>query len=132
MGKPRLAATLITAATLATGGLVAVTAQPAAAACTDTISVGRPYKSGSYVRANSSICAPGNWRGESWIERWRGLYWDEIISRSIQGGGTAVARQYPLAYNCSGDGTYTYRGGIWATNTIFTPKEHSVTNRFSC
>jgi len=130
MRKLRMGAAIVTA-TVAAGGLVGLSAGPAAAAC-DEISVGRPYKSGSYVKANSSICAATNWHGESWIERWRGTYWDEVTSRSIQGAGAGVTKQYPLSWNCSGTGTYTYRGGIWATNTIYSPKEHSVTNRFKC
>src|SRR4051794_39632084 len=111
------AAALFTAASLVTGGVVGLTATPAAAAC-DSISVGTPVKSGNYAKANSSICAATNWRGKSWIERDRGLYWDEVTSRSIQGAGLGTTKQYPLSWNCSGTGTYTYRGGIYDTNTI--------------
>jgi hypothetical protein len=136
MRKRRTVTALVISATLATGGLVGLGAAPAAAAprCTDTISVGPPVKSGGNVKARSSICAPGNWRGRAWIERWRGFYWDTLdrSQRRIQGSGMKVARQYPLSASCAGAGTYTYRGGIWASNTLVTYEEHSAKRRFRC
>lgn len=125
------AAAVVTAATLITGGVVGFSASPAAAAC-DAISVATPAKSGNYAKANSSICAQTNWHGQSSIERDRGLYWDTVTQRSIQGAGVGVTKQYPLSWNCSGVGTYTYRGDIWMTNTITLYEEHSSKRRFSC
>lgn len=125
------AAAVVTAASLITGGVVGLSASPASAAC-DSISVATPAKSGHYAKANSSICAQTNWHGQSYIERDRGLYWDTVTTRSIQGAGPGVTKQYPLSWDCSGVGTYTYRGQIWMSNTITIYQEHSSTRRFSC
>ena len=132
MRKRAMAASIATAAALLTGGAVAATASPAQAAC-DFISVGRPYHSGSYVRANASICAASVWRAYASIERDRGIWWDTVAERTIRAAGTGTTVQGPMSWRCAGAGTYTYRGVIWASNTLGgTPDERSATNRFRC
>jgi hypothetical protein len=127
-----MALSVATAATLISGGVVAATGGPAAAAC-DAQSVGKPYHDGSYVRAHASICAATNWTAYAGIQRWRGVYWNTVVQKPIHGGGINKTVQGPVAWKCAGAGTYTYRGRIWSTNEIVsTSYEYSAKTRFKC
>lgn len=122
-----------TAATLLTGGLVTATSSPAVAGC-DAISVGKPYKSGAYVRARASACLPKYWHALAELQRYKGLgWWQTKNKRVIYGVKAGKTVQGPLAWKCKGTGTYTYRGKIWATNNIINePHEYSAKHRFKC
>ena len=130
MNKRRYAVALAVASVVSTAGIAVAT--PAQAAC-DTMSVGKPYKSGSYVRANASVCANVGWVGYASIQRKVGVVWDTVATRRITAAGTGTTVQGPVSWNCSGRGTQTYRGRIHLQNgTIFTGYEYSAQSRFSC
>ena len=130
MKRKSFAVALAVASVVSTAGLAV--ASPAQAAC-DTMSIGKPYRSGSTVRANASVCANRGWIGYASIQRKVGPVWDTVATRRITAAGLGTTVQGPVSWSCSGRGTQTYRGRIHLQNgTIFTGYEYSAQSRFSC
>ncbi|GIH07830.1 hypothetical protein Rhe02_58970 [Rhizocola hellebori] len=92
---------------LAAAGFNAVTAAPAMADCTPNSIEVQVYRTGNEMvgRGRFNGCGNGNIIASVHLQRWRGFYWEALVSRTMYGDGL----WYAVWYDCTGKGTYTYR-----------------------